>query len=140
MRHDSDIDFYPEGRKPTIDYPNFDHIIAECKKEIDVKYEKYLNEWKNHPDKKWWFARLENEIIELKHCLTVEEEKRKYINIINLASMAYDMRQPHTHDTEPGTKYGATFQTHCKTCGRLRFTYNGKSYEGTPSKPSVHFS
>ena len=112
-----------------IRYPDFGPIVLECFAEIDRKFLKYKNMWTTKDVKKWWTHRLQNEISELIKCQTVEEEQRKYINIINLAAMAREMRKPHKHVYEMihNSKYVTISE--CKSCREIvQFAYRGKEY------------
>jgi len=48
-----------------------------------------LNEWMNEPDG-YWIQRITNEIHEFKNALTEVAAKRKLLNLINMAAMAYE--------------------------------------------------
>ena len=74
------------------EYPDYDRILAACRKEVEAKDEAYGAMWKNYADKEWWITRLTNEAKEAKVAQTVVEERRKYVNIVNLAAMAWEMR------------------------------------------------
>ena len=76
------------------EYPDFDRLIRACRAEIELKDAAYGSMWKKQTKKPWWIQRLKNEIAEAEASMSVEEECRKYVNIVNLAAMAREMRGP----------------------------------------------
>lgn len=74
-------------------FPNYDRFVEHCKKEVEAKDEAYGSMWKDYVTKPWWFKRLMNEVKEVEAALTVAEERRKYVNIANLAAMAWEQRE-----------------------------------------------
>lgn len=69
--------------------PNFEKIIPLCIRELTIKFPDYGNSWmKMLPE--YWQKRLENEVDEYKKSLSPESAKRKLINIINIAAMAWE--------------------------------------------------
>ena len=70
-------------------YPAFAKIVKICKDEIKTKYKHYGNNWVTTHNL-YWQTRLKNEVEEYINSMSREIEKRKLINIINIAAMAYD--------------------------------------------------
>ena len=68
--------------------PNVTEIIAKCIEQIKSKYPEYGNTWVDQ-NYKYYKKRLTNEVSEYVESLTVESERRKLLNIINIAAMAY---------------------------------------------------
>ncbi len=69
--------------------PEFQGLIDKCIHELRIKFESYGNTWMNEPDG-YWPDRLTNEIDEFKKALTEVAARRKLLNIINMAAMAYE--------------------------------------------------
>ena len=69
--------------------PDFEVIIKECFKELQIKFPDYENSWLNVTDKNEWYQRIANEVLEFNMSMSTVSDKRKLINIINLASMAW---------------------------------------------------
>ena len=75
------------------EYPDYDRFIKRCKSEVEAKDDAYGSMWLNIDDKGRWIRRLMNEVKEADMAMTVPEERRKYVNIANLAAMAWQMRE-----------------------------------------------
>ena len=73
-------------------YPDYDRIVAAAKKEVEAKDAMYNSMWTTRAGKDWWITRLLNEVKEAEASQTPPEERRKYVNILNLAAMAWEMR------------------------------------------------
>ncbi len=69
--------------------PDFESIIPLCYKELNIKFPDYGNSWQDEK-KKYWQKRLANEVKEYKDSMSRASEKRKLLNIINMAAMAWD--------------------------------------------------
>ena len=74
-------------------YPDYDKILSECRAEMDAKDEAYGSMWLDYDGKEHWIRRLMNEVKEADMAFTIPEERRKYVNIVNLAVMAWQMRE-----------------------------------------------
>ena len=72
--------------------PDFETIIPLCIKELDIKYPDYGNSWMREK-KAYWIRRIGNEVEEYKKSMTPASEKRKLLNIINMAAMAWENLQ-----------------------------------------------
>ncbi len=70
--------------------PDFEDIIEKCKQELKIKFPRYGNTWLEADDK-YYKARLINEVDEYLKSMTVDSEKRKLLNIINIAAMAFQV-------------------------------------------------
>ncbi len=68
--------------------PDFEKIIPLCIKELNIKFPEYGNDWL-HCDKAYWIERIHNEVKEYDMSMTPQSEKRKMLNIINMAAMAW---------------------------------------------------
>ena len=69
--------------------PDFTSIIKLATHELDIKYEQYGNSWLDSPEG-YWDKRLFNEIEEFKKGTSQTVRKRKLLNIINIAAMAFE--------------------------------------------------
>lgn len=69
--------------------PDFEKIIPLCIKELDIKFPDYKNSWMVC-DKAYWLKRIGNEVREYDMSMTPQSEKRKLLNIINMAAMAWE--------------------------------------------------
>ena len=70
--------------------PDFEKIIPLCIRELNIKFADYGNSWMKC-DKDYWVERIANEIDEYKKSMTPQSEKRKMLNIINMAGMAWSV-------------------------------------------------
>lgn len=68
--------------------PDFDTIIEKCRKELEIKFPNYGNTWLESDDE-YYKERLTNEVDEYIKSMTPDSERRKLLNIINIAAMAY---------------------------------------------------
>ena len=68
--------------------PDFDSIIEACKVELKIKFPNYGNTWLESNDR-YYKERLDNEVQEYIKSTSIESERRKFINIINIACMAH---------------------------------------------------
>lgn len=97
--------------------PDYQDIIEKCIKEMTIKYVNYGNDWLEADDL-FWKERLTKEIKEYKNSMTIDSEKRKLLNIINIAAMAYE-----TADTKRGcTTHEVAFSVIASTEGKLIHT------------------
>jgi len=69
--------------------PDFEKIISLCIKELDIKFPEYGNSWLEC-NKEYWIKRIGNEVKEYDMAMTPQSEKRKLLNIINMAAMAWE--------------------------------------------------
>ena len=75
------------------EYPDYDSLVRACRAEVEAKDRACGSMWKRQTKKPWWIRRLKDELAEAEASMSVEEEARKYVNIINLAAMAREMRR-----------------------------------------------
>ena len=68
--------------------PKFEQIIPLCVRELDIKFSDYGNSWMKE-GKDYWQKRLLNEVNEYHFSMTIPSDKRKLLNIINMAAMAW---------------------------------------------------
>ncbi len=68
--------------------PDFENIVKLCVKELEIKYSNYGNTWVELDDI-YYKERLKKEVLEYVESMTVESERRKLLNIINIAAMAH---------------------------------------------------
>lgn len=68
--------------------PDFGALITKCIAELQIKYSQYGNTWLEQDDL-YYKERLLKEVKEYAESMTVESEKRKLLNIVNIAAMAY---------------------------------------------------
>jgi len=68
--------------------PDFDTIIKECIKQLKIKFPNYGNTWLEQDDKHYK-ERIKKEVNEYIDSMSIDSERRKLLNIINLAAMAY---------------------------------------------------
>lgn len=68
--------------------PNFEKIIPLCQRELDIKFPDYGNDWLDLK-KDYWEKRIANEVDEYSKSMSKASEKRKLLNIINMAAMAW---------------------------------------------------
>jgi len=68
--------------------PDFEKIIPLCIKELDIKFPDYGNSW-TEEKKSYWEKRIANEVEEYKNSMSKPSDKRKLLNIINMAAMAW---------------------------------------------------
>ena len=68
--------------------PDFEKIIPLCIKELDIKFPDYGNSWMKE-GKGYWERRIGNEVNEYSHSMSSVSDKRKLLNIINMAAMAW---------------------------------------------------
>ena len=87
----------------SIAYPNFDVIVDICKNVIESRFSDYGNDWLTTDDQ-FWHGRLTNEVSEYMNASTKTEARRKLLNIINIAAMAFDNKVQKEKDK-------------CPTCG-----------------------
>lgn len=69
--------------------PDFEKIIPLCIRELNIKFPDYGNSWMEC-DKEYWIKRMGNEVEEYEKSMTLVSEKRKLLNIINMAAMAWE--------------------------------------------------
>lgn len=87
--------------------PDIAHVIKLCKKELDIKYSQYGNTWLEQNDE-YYKERLTKEVEEYVKSMTVESERRKLLNIINIAMMA--------HQTAAINRASKYVSTKCPNC------------------------
>ncbi len=70
--------------------PDFKQIMPICIRELDIKYSEssYI---RLYMYKKYWLERITNKLDEYKKSMTPKSEKRKMLNIINMAAMAWSV-------------------------------------------------
>ena len=68
--------------------PDFAEIIAMCLHELTIKFPSYGNVWLEQDDA-YYKERLSKEVKEYVEAMTIDSEKRKLLNIINIAAMAH---------------------------------------------------
>ncbi len=68
--------------------PDFEKIIPLCINELNIKFPEYGNTWLD-VDKEYWIKRIMNEIKEYEMSMTPQSDRRKMLNIINMAAMAW---------------------------------------------------
>ena len=76
--------------------PNFDFLIVKAIHELDIKYEQYGNGWLDESEG-YWDKRLSNEVEEFKKGTSQISRKRKLLNIINIAAMAFEVDKGSKH-------------------------------------------
>ena len=103
-------------------YPEFEKIIKACKGEIKTKYKQYGNNWVK-ADNMYWQIRLKNEVEEYVNSQSIVIEKRKLINIINIAAMAHDTAIANRGCTQHEVDFDIIMKTrdwgldaHCNIC------------------------
>lgn len=69
--------------------PDFDTIIKKCTEQLEIKFTAYRNTWLELDDA-YYKERLFKEVDEYVKSMTVESERRKLLNIINIAAMAWE--------------------------------------------------
>ena len=69
--------------------PMFEKIIPLCIRELDIKFPDYGNSWMKC-DKTYWVKRMRNELEEYEKSMTLPSDKRKLLNLINMAAMAWE--------------------------------------------------
>lgn len=69
--------------------PDLLGIISKCERELDIKFPDYGNSWMNE-ETPYWLKRIQNELDEYEKSMNKPSAKRKLLNIINMAAMAYD--------------------------------------------------
>lgn len=68
--------------------PDFEEIIKLCRIEMEIKFPNYGNIWTEQDDK-YFKERLRKEVNEYVASQTVDSERRKLINVMNIACMAW---------------------------------------------------
>ncbi len=68
--------------------PDFGPLIVACVRELAIKYRQYGNTWLEQDDL-YYKERLLKEVKEYVDSMTVESERRKLLNIVNIAAMAF---------------------------------------------------
>ncbi len=68
--------------------PDFECIIPFCQRELDIKFPDYGNSWTKET-KEYWTKRIANEVAEYTNGMSDASDKRKLLNIINMAAMAF---------------------------------------------------
>ena len=110
--------------------PDYDKTIKECIHEMEIKFEKYGNEWKVLDDK-YWKKRLSNEVDEYVKAIGIKAEERKLLNIVNIAALAIDTIEnrgcnAHVVNFNVIVKTeGTTLTDNCLVCGALVSISNG---------------
>ena len=83
--------------------PNFDDIIKRCLAEIKIKFPNYGNTWLEQDDEHYK-KRIKKEVNEYIDSMSVDSERRKLINIINLAAMAWQTASVNRAETRISIK------------------------------------
>ena len=68
--------------------PDFGTLVVECIKELEIKYSQYGNTWLEQDDL-YYKERLLKEVQEYTESMTIASERRKLLNIVNIAAMAW---------------------------------------------------
>lgn len=118
----------PEKVRPDnikeIKLPNYVKITEKCVKEMLIKFKNYGNNWVNLDDL-YWKERILKECKEYNESMTIDSEKRKLLNILNMVAMAYE-----TADTNRGCRQHIVdfkyikmsefkpWFVNCKICGK----------------------
>ena len=68
--------------------PDFEKITPLYIKELDIKFPDYGNSWMKE-GREYWTQRIWNEVQEYKTSMSTASQKRKLLNIINMAAMAW---------------------------------------------------
>ena len=89
--------------------PDFDTIIKKCLNEIKIKFPNYGNTWLEQDDKHYK-ERLKKEVDEYINSMTIDSERRKLLNIINLAAMAWQ--------TAPVNRFKGYTLINCNICNK----------------------
>ncbi len=69
--------------------PNYENLINKSAHEMSVKFINYGNDWLEK-DAIYWKERILKEVKEYIESMTIDSEKRKLLNILNMIAMAYD--------------------------------------------------
>lgn len=87
--------------------PDYDKIIGLAIEEMKIKFKNYGNDWLKS-DESYWKKRIFNECAEYRDSMTIDSEKRKLLNIINMCCMAFE-----TAAKNRSSKYASTI---CQNC------------------------
>ncbi len=111
--------------------PDFGALVVKCVEELKIKYSQYGNTWLEQDDL-YYKERLMKEVSEYVDSMTVESERRKLLNIVNIAAMAFQTaavnRGCRNHrpafDDIMDSK-GIQLSTVCLNCGKAIYLENG---------------
>ena len=114
-----------------IKLPHYEEVIVKCVHEMRIKFKNYGNDWLTSDDL-YWKERLTKEIKEYCESMTIDSEKRKLLNIINIAMMAYETAETnrgcrqHMADFEDiVSSKGSDVFVNCTVCSMPLVIYNG---------------
>lgn len=120
--------------------PDYDGIIPLCKKEMADKFRSYGNSWLELDDI-YWKERIVNEADEYSKANTIEAEKRKLVNIINMAAMAFQTakvnrgcRQHKVNKSDMISSYDIKTASNCMICGKDIWVFEGFITDGNIKK------
>ena len=72
-----------------IKLPHYEALIIKGVHEMGIKFKNYGNDWVDK-DAIYWKERILKEVKEYIDSMTIDSEKRKLINILNMIAMAYE--------------------------------------------------
>ena len=113
-----------------IKLPHYEDLIVKGVHEMGIKFKNYGNDWVDK-DAIYWKERILKEVKEYIDSMTVDSEKRKLINILNMIAMAYDTienRGCEQHIAEFGLimkSDGTLINAECSICHKLLIIQNG---------------
>ncbi len=113
-----------------VELPNYHAIMELCIDEMRIKFKNYGNDWLKKDDI-YWKERILKEVIEYNESMTIDSEKRKLLNILNMVAMAYDTvenRGCRQHIVEFGQilmSEHKTWYSNCNVCGKQLFIERG---------------
>ena len=73
-----------------VEFPDFEHIVLECKDLITAHYERYTNSWLKITSKAWWIKRMQDKNRQIEFAQTEAEEIDKLEDLINITAMRLD--------------------------------------------------
>lgn len=123
------------GSDSKIMVPDYGPIIELCIKEMEIKFKNYGNDWLKQDDI-YWKERILKEAKEHSESMTVDSEKRKLVNLINMCAMAHQ-----TADDNRGCKKhivlfnvifaskDRTLREPCEKCGNMLTVKAGIIYD-----------
>lgn len=97
--------------------PDFSTIIGKCLDEIKTKFPNYGNTWLEK-DNEHYKERIQKEVNEYIDSMTVDSERRKLLNIINLAAMAWQ--------TALANRKQKYISARCNLCGKALMNHDIK--------------
>ena len=106
-----------------IKLPHYEDLVVKGVHEMGIKFKNYGNDWVDK-DAIYWKERILKEVKEYIDSMTVDSEKRKLINILNMVAMAYETVEnrgceQHIVDFEYIMMSGRKpWYSNCKICGK----------------------